>query len=100
MTERQRQLVRSHGVLGYEVGRVPAPDNPEHTLVVVQTRSHLAGESLKTVPAHMTREASTEDAITAIRAQLAAIIEQALFFDLAPEDIERAFRGELEHGAK
>jgi hypothetical protein len=91
----ERRLVQSHGTIGYEVGTVPNPTAPDKPLVVVQTKPYLAGESLKTIPAHLTTDATPQDANAAIRAQLAGIIEQATFLGLDGEALRAALDAEL-----
>lgn len=91
----QRHLVRSHSLLGYEVGQVPSPDAPEKPMVVVQTRPYLAGESLRTVPAHMVAEATERDVKVLLHAHLVEAFELARFLGASPETINQVITNAL-----
>jgi hypothetical protein len=89
-----RQLLKSHRLFGYEVGRMPSPDAPDKELVVLRTDpSPISG--LQVAPAHTLMPATTQEVLLRFRVDLHNALEQALFFGASREDLYAAAEAEL-----
>lgn len=86
----QRQLVRSHSLLGYPLGQIPSPERPGTSLVVIQTQPYLAGESLRTVPAHMVSTATEQDVEALLYSHVLTAIDLAVFLGASRDTILHA----------
>ncbi len=89
-----RQLLKSHRLFGYEVGRMPSPDAPGKELVVLRTDpSPISG--LQVAQAHTLMPATAQEVLLRFRVDLHNALEQALFFGASREELYAAAEAEL-----
>lgn len=95
-----KPLLKNHRTMGYEVGRIPAPDLPGRELVVLQTGPEPLRD-LQTAPAHTLMPVQPLEPVLALRVEVAEAIERAQFFGADPVTIYEAILAELaENGVK
>ena len=89
-----KQLVKSHRVFGYEVGRIPNPDASGKELAVVQTDASPVN-GLQVVPAHTLMPATVQEVVLRLRVEISNALAQAAFLGADPEALAAAVEAEL-----
>ena len=90
-----KPLLKSHRVIGYEVGRMPNPDAPGKELVILRTDpSPTSG--MQVTPAHTLMPATIQEVLLRLRVDIRNALDQALFLGATPADVEAAVAAELE----
>ena len=93
-----RQLLKSHRVFGFEVGRLPDPELSGRDLVVLHVSpSPVSG--LQVSPAHMLMPATITDVLLQLRADVRNALDQAVFLGASPSDLKAALFAELPDAA-
>jgi hypothetical protein len=89
-----KQLLKSHRLFGYEVGRMLSPDTPGKELVILRTDpSPISGHQV--APAHTLMPATAQEVLLRFRVDLHNALEQALFFGASREELYAAAEAEL-----